>query len=75
MSRIVVHTHLAAAAKLTFELEASKVVMKPIGGADGVPPGMTLSEGEQVVLWVGAQDFGVAVVDDGRLISTEPAVP
>lgn len=45
--------------------------MKPIGGADGVPPGMTLMEGDQVVLWCGAQDFGVAIVDDDRLISTE----
>lgn len=68
------YTHWPAAAKVTFELDASKVSLKPIGGGDGVPPGMTLLEGDQVVLWVAAQDFGVAVVNDERLISVEPSV-
>ena len=71
MSKVVIHTHLPAAAKITLNLDASKVSFKPLGGGDGVPPGVTVLEGDQVVLYVAAQDFGVAIVDDERLVSVE----
>lgn len=71
MSKVVIHTHLAAAAKITFELDASKISFQPNGGGDGVPPGMMLKEGEEIVLWIAAQDFGVAIVSDDRLVSVE----
>lgn len=74
MSKVTVYTHLAAVPELTFELDASKVSFKPIAGGDGVPPGMMLMEGEQAVLWVAAQDFGIAVVDDERLIRPKTVV-
>lgn len=74
MSTVRVYTHLAAAPEFTFELDASKVSFQPIAGGDGVPPGMMLMEGEQAVLWVAAQDFGIAVVDDERLVSPKPPV-
>lgn len=73
MSKIVVYTHWPAAAKITFELDETKVSLQPLGGGDGVPPGMTLSEDNQVLLWIAAQDFGVVVVNDDRLVSVEPA--
>lgn len=74
MSKVIVYTHWPAAAKLTFELDASKVSFQALAGGDGVPPGMMLKEGEEAVLWVAAQDFGVAIVDDERLISVEERV-
>lgn len=74
MSKVTIYTHLAAAAKITFELDATKVSFQPIAGGDGVPPGMMLKEADETVLWVAAQDFGVAVVDDDRLLGVEPIV-
>jgi len=71
MTKVSLYTHLPSAAKLIFELDGDKVSMKPIGGAEGVPPGMMLMEGEQVVCWIGAQDYGIAVVEDERLIKVE----
>lgn len=74
MSRVVIHTHLPAAAKITFELDASRVAFKALGGGDGVPPGMTLLDGEQMICWVGAQDAGVIVVEDDRFVSVEASI-
>lgn len=74
VSRVRVYTHLAAAPEFVFELDASKVSFQPIAGGDGVPPGMMLKEGEETILWVAAQDFGIAVVDDERLVSSKPPV-
>lgn len=75
MTKVVIYTHIPAAAKITFDLDASQVSMKPTGGADGVPPGMTLLEGTQIVCWVGAQDFGIAVVEDERFKGVESGAP
>ena len=74
MSKIVIYTHLPSAAKITLELDPKRVTFKPMGGGDGVPPGIAVIDGEQVVLYVGAQDFGVAIVKDERLIGVEAAV-
>lgn len=64
MTRVVVYTKHAAAAKITLDLESPN--FKPLGGGDGVPPGMTVLDGENVVVSVAAQDFGVVVVEDGK---------
>lgn len=71
MTKIVVYTHLKEASQITLELDAKKVAFKPLGGGDGVPPGVAVMEGDEVVCYVGAQDFGVAVVKDKRVVTVE----
>ena len=68
MTRLIVHTHLPAAAKITFEIEdATKISFHAIGGGDGVPPGLQIQKDSEVMLYVAAQDFGIAIVEDGKV--------
>jgi hypothetical protein len=74
VKKIVVYTHLSAAAKITLELDETKIKFSPVAGGDGVPPGLIIEEDNQTVLYVAAQDFGIAVVEDDRLIGVEASV-
>jgi hypothetical protein len=75
VSRIVVYSHLPSAAKVIYEVEEGESIsFAAIGGGDGVPPGLQIMNGNRVIGWFAAQDFGVAVVSDGLVeVTVEPA--
>lgn len=75
MAKLTVYTHMAAAVKVSFDVEdATKISFHAVGGGDGVPPGMQIQNNEQVIFWCAAQDFGIAIVEDEKVtVESAPA--
>ena len=72
MPRLTIYTYTPMAGKVTYKL-TGPVGFRPIGGSEGTPPGVIFEDGNppEPVAYVSAQAFGMALIDDERLISVE----